>query len=389
MVLCIALLWEGKQAYSLAYVFLLLFFLGYSWHNSGAKKIKLTRVQAEHRYFPRDKVEIGLQVQNNSNYPFPWISLREKVPHGLTGGGRPLSQVFSLPGKSSTEIRLELSPQQRGVYRLGPLELAAGDFFGLNTQGFSVQDFQIVIVYPQIYELADLLISTHLPVGNLHAQHKIYPDSTRLSGVRPYEQGDSLRTIHWPATARTQQLQVKQYEHTITANSLVFLNLNEEDYDRANLFSTSELAISTAASLSSSIIEAGEACGLVTNGTLTEHLPDQKVNLEHGNLLIQPKQGLAQLTELLTILAGLEPQTSSFLDLVRTTKQKLQPGTVLLWVVPKDTPELIIEAEKWTRLGVRVLIFVVGTKIVHPQLLHRPRGLVHLFAVRTEGGGFG
>ena len=389
IVLGIALLWEGRPAYSFAYLFLILFFLWQYWQTRAANAIRISRGQGENRFFPQDLGEVQLEVTNHSWFPIPWVSVEDKIPHNLLMGGQLEKWVFPLPSRSSSELSFRLSPRQRGVYRLGPLRLSVGDLFGISTQRFSIEDFQTVVVYPQVYQLADLALPARLPFGNLQALQRIYPDPTRLGGVRPYEQGDPLRTLHWPATARTQQLQVKQFEHTVTANSLIFLNLNQGDYEVSSFYPTTELAISTAASLGSFIINSGEACGLVTNGALTEHLPDQKRNLsgEEQNVSIPPRRGLAQLTELLTVLAGLEPQQKSFLDLLRTQKRSLAPGTILLWIIPVDTPEIVAQAEKQIKAGRQVLLFVVGSKLLHPNLLHRaPSASLQMFAVSAEGG---
>lgn len=385
----VALLWEGRPAYSFAYLFLVLFFLWQHWQTKAASQIRISRRPQENRFFPQDFGEVQLNVVNNSNFPFPWVSLGDKIPHNLLAGGRLERLVFPLPGRAQNELSFNLSPRQRGVYRLGPLELAVGDLFGINTQRFSVPDFQTVVVYPQVHPLTELALPARLPFGNLQAVRRIYPDPTRLAGVRPYEQGDPLRTLHWPATARTHSLQVKQFEHTVTANCLIFLNLHEKDYEVASFYPTTELAISTAASLASALITAGESCGLFTNGSLTEYLPDQKISLsgQDQTLQIPAGQGLAQLTEILTVLAGLEPQLLDFVTLLRSQEQVYAPGSILLWIVPQDSPEILAEAEKQVRAGRQVLLFIVGAKVLHPGLLHRPQGAsLQMFAVRSQGG---
>ena len=385
----VALLWEGRPAYGFAYLFLVLFFVWQRWQRQATRQINISRGQQESRFFTQDSGEVKLGIVNNSSCPFPWVSLLDKIPHDLLIGGQQEKWVFSLPSRSSHTLSFKLSPRQRGVYRLGPLELSVGDLFGISTQRFLAQEFQTVVVYPRVHQLTDLSLPARLPFGNLQALQRIHPDPTRLAGVRSYEQGDPLRTLHWPATARTQNLQVKQFEHTVTANCLIFLNLDQRDYEIASFYPTTELAVSTVASLASHLINSGEACGLITNGVLTEYLPDQKLSLggEQQILQIPARQGFAQLTEVLTVLAGLEPCSLDFLTLLRGQNHRYQPGTILLWVIPQDTSEIVAEAEKQVQAGRQVLLFVVGTKILHPGLLHRPPGAsLQMFAVRSIRG---
>lgn len=383
----VALLWETRYAYSLAYLGLVLFFLLRALQTRAAAKLAVRRDVAERYLFPDDEVQLSLEIANSSTWPLAWISLDTHVPRDLSLG--PLGQrpVFSLAPRSSHRVRYAIKGRERGVYRLGPIDLFVGDFLGLQTRKLRVEDYATVVVYPQVYSLTDLTLPSRIAFGNLKSIQPINPDPSRLGGVRPYQQGDPLRTIHWAATARTQSIQVKQFEHRVSANCLVCLGFYQGDYEVASFFVDTEFAVSVAASLASQLIQLGESCGLCTNAHLTEYWPNEgEINVGEGFLNVPPRQGSAHLAQILTVLAGVKPQPNvDFATLLAECGQNLAPGTILLWVVPQDTPELVAKAWRFVKRGYQVQIYVVQ-RALHRALLQQPRSAsLQLFEVSSKG----
>jgi uncharacterized protein (DUF58 family) len=385
----VALLWETRPAYGLAYTGVLLFFLFQSWQRRVAGKLDVKRSPEEHFLFPGDSGVLALHITNPTSLPLAWISVYDGIPGSLRTGKHPPRAVFSLGPRADHEVCFQITARDRGVYRLGPLDVFVGDFFGISTQALKVDEGKTVVVFPKVYELGELALPARLSFGSFKALQPINPDPTRLAGLRRYQEGDQLRSIHWPATARTQTLQVKQFDHTVTATCVLFLDLHKEAYKVSGFYAAIELAIATTASLASHLILRGEACGMVSNAVLAEYLPDDLV-ASHGQGVIRmlPRQGTSQLTQIMTVLAGVQPQqTRDFLGLLRECTSAVGGATILLWVVPRDTPELIEQAWKLAKKGRQVQIFVVE-EVCHQELLQRPLGsALQVFSV-SNGGRF-
>ena len=86
-------------------------------------------------------------------------------------------------------------------------------------------------------------------------------------GKRDYTAGDSLRRIDWKSTAAVGRLQTKLFEPSIALETVLFLNLNSEEYHYKFRYDASELAIVVAASLANWIIGQKQSVGLVVNGS--------------------------------------------------------------------------------------------------------------------------
>ena len=387
LAICVALLWETRPAYTLAYLFLFLFLALPAWQRKRVKDVQVRRSSEEFYLFPGDSRSLGLQVTNPTRLSFAWFSVSDRIPASLRTGHAPQKKVFALAPYAYHDIQFQITARERGVYRLGPLDVAVGDFFGIRTQQFQIDEEKTVIVFPNVHHLSELALPARLSLGNFKALQRINPDPTRLAGLRPYQDGDPLRHIHWPATARAQALQVKQFEHTVTATCVLFLDLHQKSYEVSRFYVHTELAITTAASLATEIIQRGEACGLVSNAALMEYLPDELNSHQvQGRVQVPPRQGLAQLTQILTILAGVETQAEQdFLGLLRESTYRLGGATIFLWIVAKDTPEIVREAWTLVRQGRQIQIFVIG-EVLHPELLASPPGSsLQVFSVARGG----
>lgn len=383
----LALLWQGRAAYSLAYLMVVLFGAAPLLLARSGNRLMVSRGSRERFLFPGDEASVSVALRNPTLLPFAWVSVQDSVPTGLVKGTRRARPVVALGSRQVKEVAFPLVARERGVYRLGPLRVAAGDFFGISTCHLQVPAEETVVVYPHVRPLPELGLPSRLSFGSLKALERINPDPARLAGVRGYQAGDPLRTIHWPATARTQELQVKQFDHTVTANCLLLLDFYEGDYPPDHFFPSVERAVSTAASLAAHIIQRGEACGLAANAVLSEYWPERTdIVHETGYVQFQPRQGTQQLSAILLALAGVQPQNHvDFYSLLAESRKQLRGASILLWVVPEDTPQLLDAAAGFLREGQRVLIFAVE-RVLHGELLAAPHGsALQLFAVSPGG----
>ena len=388
ILVCAALLFETRPMYTCAYIFVVLFLLLRRLQQSSAERLKVTRNASTSYLFPEDQTRIDIRLENPSWLPLAWVSGVDGKPTALDTGQRE-KWVIALPSRGVAVTSYQITARNRGVYVLGPLDISVGDFFGITTQLFRIEDYQTIVVYPKVHTLTDLALPSRLPFGSARAQQKIYPDPSRLGGVRPYEPGDPLRTIHWKATARTRTLQVKQFEHTVTITTMIFLNLYERDYDVHSFYVHTESAISTAASLASYIINLGEECGLASNAVFTRHASYDVTDSysSQGVLRIPPRRGYSHLKGILTALAGVECQSShKFSDLIEDLGRQYSFGSLFLLVVPEDTKDIVDKAWSLTKLGYHVQIFVVGSKVNHPHLLQQPaHASMQMFQVKHGG----
>ncbi len=320
--------------------------------------------------FPGDQRQVAVSFTNPTVIPFGWVSAHDRIPLALKAGIH-RGWVLSLTGRQSTTVSYPIAAKTRGVHTLGPLQVYAGEPLGLHKRQRELTLNQDVVVYPRVHSLASLQLPAQLPVGNLKPKRPLQSDPSRLHGVRPYQAGDPLRSVHWPATARTQALQVKDYERTAAMEAVVVLDFNEDAFSVQDFSAVSELSVETAASLAAHLAAAKQSFTLWSNAPLGT-IPMGKSN--------------AQLMRILTALAHLELRpTTKFPRYIKDASAQLAWGSSLLVVVPADSTEVLDSCLQLQRRGFQVLLFVTGQRLEHPQLL-LPKSPLHCYHVRRSQG---
>lgn len=134
----------------------------------------------------------------------------------------------------------------RGVYSIGPASITVSDPLGLASIGVQAGSVDTLVVYPAVEELSALpgVPGRHLAVDARRPEHS-QRGGEDFYTLRDYQQGDDLRRVHWPSSARRDRLMIRQLETPWQARSLVFLDVRAESYPDDRAF---EAAVSGAAS---------------------------------------------------------------------------------------------------------------------------------------------
>ncbi|NJN84155.1 MAG: DUF58 domain-containing protein [Caldilineaceae bacterium] len=174
--------------------------------------------------------------------------------------------MLTVGSRAQADFRYDLYCKRRGYYAVGPMGLNTGDLFGFVEAGWQENEPIFVTVYPQVLALPDLGLPSRSPFGILPSRQRMFEDPNRLAGVRGYETGDSLRRIHWKASAHEDTLLVKKFQPAIALNVTIVLDLNRNAYPYASVIGASEWAISVAASIASHFIKRRQPIGMLCNG---------------------------------------------------------------------------------------------------------------------------
>lgn len=366
---------------------------------SAFSRLRVTRPAGRTYLFPGERAQVSIRIENPTWIPVAWLRGVDRLPVQLTGVWAQ-RWLLSIPPRSAVTAAYEVRPSRRGIYTLGPVDLEVGDPLGLHRRSGTSPCYHDLVVYPELVPLPRLGLPSNLPVGNLRARRPIYPDPSRLAGVRPYQHGDPRRWIHWKATARTGRTHVKQFEHTLTLETFILFNFDERDYRTGVRWHDAELAVTTAASLANYVASLGESFGFITNAHLRPYTVVPEVRGEPaGDAIVRltPRKGAGQLMRVLEILAAafLEP-AASFTQMVADEARHFGWGSTLMLVTPQDKEELVNAGALLASSGYRVVLFVTGERVVHRHLLHQTPhpGLTVLHVRRgreaplvVEGGG--
>lgn len=99
-----------------------------------------------------------------------------------------------------------------------------GDLVGMHAATKSQRTDLELLVYPHLVSRDDIPLLSSRWQGDVTVKRWIMPDPFLVSGVREYRYGDTMNSIHWKATARSQRLQVYNREFTADPRLLIIVN---------------------------------------------------------------------------------------------------------------------------------------------------------------------
>jgi len=332
--LIIASIFRFDFFFYILYFFFGSYFLSSLWMDRGLRAVEGRR-EFTNRAFPGEHVPVKLHLHNRGWLPMPWLQVHESLPIQLKSPNSARSVISLLP-KEDTAIDYVLDCHRRGYYLLGPLDLRSGDLFGMFERGVTLSSEDYMIVYPRVVPLTHLGLPAQTPFGSVPTRQRIYEDPSRMMGVRDYQSGDSMRHIHWKTTATRGRLQVKRFEPAISVQAQIFLNLHKGEYSVARCEPATVLAIVTAASIASYLVEKRQTVGLCCNGL--DPLAETATTIA-----LPPRQGRDQLTHILDVLARVQLGAQvSFSDLLQQANLHLTWGGTAV-VIAADASDTLFE----------------------------------------------
>ncbi|SED87542.1 DUF58 domain-containing protein [Ruania alba] len=203
------------------------------------QQVSLRRQVTPVRPTAGDTVRVAPQI--TSGTLDAWTSLRERIPGALHRG-------------STDASGYTLRPPMRGTYELGPATLVHTDPLILARGRSTARGTDELLVWPVVADVSALvrLWADHQSVHTENGRPERAPDDLTL---REYQPGDDMHRVHWRASARHGELLTRQDEPAQDRTASIVLDLGPAEDPRSD--SPTEWLVSTTASLSVALIEAG------------------------------------------------------------------------------------------------------------------------------------
>ena len=229
------------------------------WVRLLAKPKDLRRFFATDTRLDGDDVPVRVALELSRGLRPSFVDGRELVD-GL--GEFPLSFERTKGGYTAT-YTLERVP--RGRYGIESTRVVAGDPFGFAVQQSTVHRGGSLLVFPRVVELGALFSETGSRVADGRRLLLRRQTGFDFHSVREYEQGESLRRVHWPTTARRGKLMVKELEDAPRDEALVILDAQEGTVTGSGRHSSFEVAVQAAGSIARAHATRGQRAGMLIN----------------------------------------------------------------------------------------------------------------------------
>jgi uncharacterized protein (DUF58 family) len=307
-----------------------------------------------------DTGRVDLLIENRGTLRSPRVDLSEPV--GTSNSAHMTIAPLRVDEQVTAGYRVPAT--RRGVLQVGPALLERRDLLGLASRTQIAAGATDVTVAPQTFDLpmpslGHGVLGRHL----LALSQRVGPGE--FHSLRDYVTGDEPRSIHWKASARSEELKVRQHEAQGVRRCIIVLDRDGDAYPApvtdadADVF---ERAITAAGSLVISAERTGLTTRFVTGGGIDLRGPDVAAHALRvlapielgpplGELERDPGEGLG-----LVIVVTSSPATDAWRQTERITDPTLTRVGVFTAGAARgkltvDASSLAVFREQWHRLA--------------------------------------
>jgi len=366
----------------------ILLFVNFFLANSWSRATVATRADADEELKVGSRLPIEVKVTNHSRIPVLWLLVEDLIPTWATIFNPPTLQiegdrvkVFLIGAGKTCSLNYEIKCNRRGYFQIGPTVMETGDLMGMYRRYRVGTQPHYITVLPNIVTLNSYEIGSRRPIGEIRMRDNIMDDPTRLRGIRQWQAGDPMRSVHWAATARTGTLHSKIYEPSSIIGATLILDLHTSSNPKNHEPIRSDLAITAAASIAHSLHDANEPFGLATNGRdaadrirLEGWTGDHRVRDEARSsaamspenerlrpVIMAPERGPTHFKQMVRTLARMEITDGlTFAELLVECESQLSGETTLLVILQECNAESMGALLDMQRRG-RAVAVVINT----------------------------
>jgi uncharacterized protein (DUF58 family) len=355
--------------FNLVYLSGAILILSFTWAWLNLHWVRVTRQTRANHVQVGGFIEERLTLTNTGHLPKLWIEFKDDSDLPLHRASRVVS---NLRGKRQQGWHVRTPCFRRGRFTLGPASLFSSDPFGLFPlkkdlpRNFSAH----VVVYPLAVDIPGFQPPVGEQIGGESLRRRTHYVTTNVSGIRDYVFGDSFNRIHWPSTARTGRMIVKEFELDPIADIWIILDMEkriqvgprqdqlplphlpEVHWEKMPEFelppSTEEYAVTIAASLSKHFLNQNRNVGLITYA-----------NAYHREIA-QSDRGERQLIRLYEMLAVTQAHgTIPIAEVLAAETMAINRNSTVIVVTPSTAVDWIAVAANISNRGVKVTAVVI------------------------------
>ena len=191
------------------------------------------RTERVERFFEPDVGAVGsdldvhLRVEIRSPLPTAQGRWHDRLPDGITGdadGVFPQTGSGMRAGARAVDLQYPVTLHRRGIRSIGPISVASTDPFGFARRRHAIGRALPLTITPAVVALGPLSDLPGDVGGTIHAATDQLGQGSDNLVPRHYMPGDSMRRIHWRASAHRDELMVRQEEQETTPAAVIALD---------------------------------------------------------------------------------------------------------------------------------------------------------------------
>jgi uncharacterized protein (DUF58 family) len=364
------------------------------WTHYGVRRVAYERQLSTDRAVAGDSVNLDVSIWNRKPLPLPWVAADDIVSEDLPVRERPvmdrdnellgrriLHNAWALAWYERVVRHFHLDDLARGVYEFGPVRVRVRDILGRDAAAEELERPASLVVSPRTVPVRRIGEDA-APIGQHRARSSLFDDPALYGGVRPFQPGDSLRRVHWRATARLGTTVSRRFEPARGREVVLAVDVQTVDGPHGQMYwddEAFEALCVAAASLGRQLLDEGASVGVAApsfTGT-----PQRLAWLA-------PQASESQLGRIGALLARIGPVSSGpFAGLLTWLTRRVPPGTTVLVLTARDPRPHVPALRQLARGGYAVEVVALGSEAERHASAARAGGLRAASGRLTMGAG--
>lgn len=225
--------WWGYEELLAAGVGIVAVVIAAIWSSQRPIRVVVRRQLSAVRIPRGDPIPLTYRVSNATKFGSARATIIDRCD-----GAEERTELRAVPPNAERVIVGSIPTRRRGVYDVGPFVIERIDPFSLSVGRRRDDRLAQVIVHPKIYDLAGPPGSVRVVENESVLRRATSDPMSGFVSMREYVAGDDPRMIHWPTTARTGTLMIREHvevrrpEFTIVLDTAATVG-SPEDFEEA------------------------------------------------------------------------------------------------------------------------------------------------------------
>ncbi len=170
-------------------------------------------------------VEYEIRVINQSPIPYPFVEAIVTQPDGDGVRCSEENIVLSLIPFGGYIVKENIRFRFRGLYEIGVRELYITDVLHIFRLRVEYNNYSNVTVAPRVLEMRGMGNRSVSDIPTPTVRVVDNRDLSEINNIRDYRNGDSLKSVHWKLSTKSEELQVKEFSTNNDRHAYIFADM--------------------------------------------------------------------------------------------------------------------------------------------------------------------
>ncbi len=299
-----------------------------------------------------EEVKIRYEFENPLSLTFPILEFENNIAYRLTGK-REKKEIFHMEKKDYYEGATIVSCRRRGYYQAGEVKLYIRDIFNIFSLHKTIVTPLSFKVYPKITPLKSFKIQASQYMGELIVKDPLFQDYSSLSDLRTYQEGDPIKKIHWKASAKSDDLIVKNYEERGDNEVVLVIDSNKESYAGDKEYWIEDKLV--------------ETCATIVDYCLKQNINVTLYQQQHDNIIETKGNNPGLLKKFMDDITAFHPNGSFTLQQnIKKITSYIKSGVTLFVLTPQLNKQIGAQAIDMRMRNISPVYIILGSKKENP-----------------------